>query len=177
MQKIAANFISGIILLFEKSLEEGDSIILADSTEGIVKTITARYTLIEDFDGSEVLVPNEQIITNKVTSLTLSHNHSRVKMFVGIAYDSDLDLAKKTILDIMKKHPRCSIARSPSCYVKEFADSSINIMVNFWVDDVQEGRLCVRDEILSEIWRQFKKLKIEIPFPQRDVFVKNKSVK
>ncbi|MEX1036503.1 MAG: mechanosensitive ion channel domain-containing protein [Sneathiella sp.] len=173
LQKIASNFISGIILLFEKSVEEGDLIELGDGTSGFVRETGARYTRIETFNGHETMVPNEDFITNRVTNWTFSNSRGRVDIKVGVAYGTDLDLAARLVVEAAKEHPRCMEKPEAECFLVEFGDSSINLTLYFWVEDVAEGRIRPRSEVMFSIWRKFKENNIEIPFPQRDLHIKN----
>jgi small-conductance mechanosensitive channel len=171
LQKIASNFISGLILLFEKSVEEGNLIEISGVT-GFVKSTGARYTLIETHDGKEVMVPNEDFITGKVINWTYTNKRARAEIIVGVAYNSDIEKAQRLILDAAYDHPRCSRDPQPTCYLQEFAASSINFILYFWVDDVSDGRLEPRSDIMMSIWKKFKDNGIEIPFNQMDVHVK-----
>jgi len=173
LQKITSNFISGLILLFEKSVEEGDLVELNDGTYGFVRQTGARYTLIETFDSKEIMIPNEDFITNRVINWTYSNNQGRIEIIIGISYDSDIEKARDLILESAKEHERCSIHPEPQCYIREFADSSVNLLLHFWVDDVTEGRFEPQSDVLLIIWKKFKENNISIPFPQRDLHIKN----
>ena len=176
LQKIASNFISGLILLMEKSVEEGDLIQLNDGIYGFVRQTGARYTLIETFDGKEIMVPNEDFVTNRVTNWTYSNSRGRVEILLGVSYDSDIEKARELMLEIAKAHPRCSAEPVPQCYVRDFGQSSIDLLLYFWVDDVSLGRYEPRSDVLRTIWKRFKSEGITIPFPQRDITIKNPEV-
>ena len=170
LQKIASNFISGIILLFEKSVEVGDMVeIDRGDIFGTIKYFGGRYTLVEAFDGKEVMIPNEDFIIGKVTNWTYSNNRVRIEIPVGVSYSSDLNIAKKIMLDAANNHERCLGYPSAECYVTEFGDSSINLLLHFWVSDIVEGRLTPKSDVIMEIWEKFKENDIVIPFPQREV--------
>ena len=173
LQKITSNFISGIILLFEKSIENEDLVELTDGTYGFVRHTSARYTLIETFDGKEIMIPNEDFITNRVTNWTFSNNNGRVEILIGVSYDSDIEKARELILQAATEHPRCVDEPEPACYLIDFGDSSVNFQLFFWVSDVTEGRLEPRSDVLRSIWRKFAEHNIVIPFPQRDLHIKN----
>ena len=173
LQKIASNFISGLILLFEKSVEEGDMVELAGGFQGFVRRTGARYTLIETFDSKEIMIPNEDFITNRVTNWTFSNTIGRVEIIVGVSYDSDIELARTLILDTAKEHPRCSIDPAPQCYLTEYAASSVNFLLYFWVDDVTLGRIEPKSDVLRSIWKKFKTHNIIIPYPQTDIHIKD----
>lgn len=172
LQKIASNFISGLILLMEKSVEEGDLIELADGTFGFIRRASARYTLVETFDSKEILVPNEDLITSRVINWTFSNASARVEIEVGVSYHSDIDLAHDLILEAAREHPRCAATPEPACFLRAFGDSSVNFILHFWVDDVTLGRWPPQSEVMFTIWRKFKAHGIEIPFPQRDVHIR-----
>ncbi len=172
LQKIASNFISGLILLMEKSIEEGDLIELSDGTFGFVRRASARYTLVETFDSKEILVPNEDLITSRVVNWTFSNASARVEVEVGVSYHSDIDLANELILAAAREHPRCATHPEPACFLRSFGDSSVNFTLHFWVEDVTLGRWPPHSEVMFSIWRKFKEHGIEIPFPQRDLHIK-----
>lgn len=176
LQKITSNFISGLILLFEKSVEEGDLIELDDGTVGFVRHTGARYTLIETFENRELMVPNEEFITNKVTNWTFSNTLGRIDIDVGVSYASDIDKAYELILEAANEHPRCSQNPKAECYLVGFGDSSVNFTLFFWVEDIIEGRKRPRSDVLLAIWRKFHENNVEIPFPQRDLHLKNPEV-
>ncbi|WP_417449891.1 mechanosensitive ion channel family protein [Kordiimonas sp.] len=172
LQKITSNFISGIILLAEKSVEIDDLIELSDGIQGFVRHTGARYSLVETFDGKEVMVPNEDFITARVINWTLTNKNGRVEINVGVAYGSDLDLVRELLLQTAKEHERCIAFPEPVCYLDGFGDSSINFTLYFWVADVTEGRRGPKSDVQFTIWRKFAENHIEIPFPQRDLHLK-----
>lgn len=177
LQKIASNFISGLILLMEKSIEEGDLIELADGTFGFVRRASARYTLVETFDSKEILVPNEDLITSRVVNWTFSNSSARVELEIGVSYHSDIELARDLILQAAAEHPRCAVTPEPACFLRTFGDSSVDFTLHFWVDDVTEGRWYPHSEVMFEVWRKFKDSGIEIPFPQRDLHIRSDALR
>ena len=176
LQKITSNYISGVILLIEKTIEGGDLIELDDGTFGFIRHNGARYTLIETFNGKEIMVPNEDFITNKVVNWTYSNKKGRIDIPIGVSYKSDIRLAHKLILEAATEHPRCISEPVPECYLREYADSSVNFLLLFWVDDVVEGRYKPQSEVMFSIWDKFKENGISIPFPQRDVHIIDQGV-
>lgn len=172
LQKIASNFVSGIILLFEKSIEDDDLVELSDGTFGFIRHTGARYTLIETPDGCEVMMPNEDFITNRVTNWTFTSSQGRIEFMIGVSYASDLEKAIELILEAARQHPRCIDDPKPVCFVREFGDSSINLLLQFWVADVTLGRYAPQSDVMRAIWQSFKENNIEIPFPQRDINIK-----
>lgn len=173
LQKITSNFISGLILLVEKSMEEGDLVELTAGETGIVKKMGARYTLIETFDSKEIMIPNEDFITSRVINWTFTNRQGRIEIFVGVSYDSDIELAKEIVVKAAKDHPRTSKNPEPQCFITAFANSSIDLVLYFWVDDVTKGRLDAKSDVYLSIWKLFKENDISIPFPQNDVHIKN----
>jgi len=176
LQKIASNFISGIILLAEKSIELDDLVELSGGVQGVVKHTAARYTLIETFDGKEVMVPNEDFVTQQVINWTLTNNKGRVEILIGVSYGADLDLVRTVLLETAKEHPRCCATPEPQCYLENFGDSSINFSLFFWVEDVTVGRKEPKSDVQFSIWRKFAAQGIEIPFPQRDIHIKSGAI-
>ena len=173
LQKITSNFISGLILLFEKSIRTDDLIETESGIGGYVRYIGARHTLIETFDGKEVVVPNEDLITGKVTNWTYSHAKARVEISVGVSYNSDLRKVQEIMIESAKEHPKCINDPAPNCYLRTFNDNSVDFLLFFWIADIIDGRYTPQSEVMHNIWNKFKEHNIEIPFPQRDVYVKN----
>lgn len=171
LQKITSNFISGLILLFEKSVEIDDMVELADGTTGFVRQTSARYTRVEAIDGREILIPNEDFIIQRVTNWTYQHTRGRTEVRVLVGYDSDLEKVQNILLDCARAHKRCSRINPPQCYLEQFVDSGIQFLLYIWVDDVQEGRIDVRSDVQFAIWRIFKEQGISIPIPQREIHV------
>lgn len=173
LQKIASNFISGIILLFEKSIEVGDLIELADGTVGFVRRTNARYTLLESQDGRDVLIPNEEFITHHVINWTHRDKHARAEITVTVGYDSDIALAKKLMLDVANTHPKRTTKRPSVCVIHAFGDFGITLLLHFWVADIRDGRMEPRGEVMENILLRFKENNISIPYPQRELRITN----
>lgn len=169
LQKIASNFVSGIILLFEKSIEVGDLIELADGTTGFVRRTNARYTLLETHDGKAILIPNEEFISQRVISWTHTDKLARVMITITVAYDSDFALAQKLMTEAADAHPK-RIRTKPSLTVLDaFLDSGVALHLYFWVADVTDGRIEPKSEVMLAILQAFKAHHIEIPYPQHEV--------
>lgn len=169
LQKIASNFISGIILLMERSIEVGDLVELADGTIGFIRKTGARYTLMETPDCRDILIPNEEFITQRSISWTHSNQTGRVVVDVGVSYDSDLELVQQLMLEAAMSHPRCLKHPAPLCILNNFADSSVNFTLYFFIDHISQGRMEPRSEVMFNIWHAFKEHGVEIPYPQRVV--------
>jgi len=176
LQKIASNFISGIILLTEKSININNLIEMDDGVVGHVRKLGARASIVQTFDGKEVMVPNEDFITSRVANLTHSNSKGRVDVSLGVSYGSDLDLVYKLILDAAFEYEpaeKDSEELQPQVYLREFGDSSVNYLLTFWLPDVNTGRWRAKSDVMLSIWRKFKEHGIEIPFPQRDLHIRS----
>ncbi len=175
LQKTASNFISGLILLMEKSIEVDDLVELTDGTYGFIRRTGARYTLVETFDNKEILIPNEDFITNRVTNWTFSNNRARVEVPIGVSYDSDLEKVQQILIAAAKANPRCASTPEPVCFLRKFGDSSVDFLLHFWVDDVENGRWTPQSQVMMDIWKRFHAEGISIPFPQRDLHIRSGS--
>lgn len=173
LQKITSNFISGLILLFEKSVRVDDVIELDGGLTGTIKYTGARYTLVEAADGREVMIPNEELITGKVVNWTYSHNKARVEVSLGVEYSSDLEKVRSLMLEAAKEHKKCISNPAPNCFLRKFGDSSVDFTLYFWIADIADGRMQPQSEVMLSVWKKFKENGISMPYPQREVFVKN----
>ncbi len=171
LQNIVNNFVSGIILLFERPIKIGDLLVL-DGEWGTVKRIGLRSTIIETLDQSEIIVPNSQIIQEKVTNWTLSTSISRVVVPVGVAYGSNVPLVLRVLLEAGGNHPLTLPEPKPSAIFIGFGQSSLDFELRLWVGDVTQ-RLVVRSELLQTIDQRFREEGVEIPFPQRDLHLRS----
>lgn len=170
LQTIVNNLVSGVILAFEKPIQIGD-VVQVGGVEGVVRDIGIRASKIKNWDGAEVIIPNGDLLAQQLTNWTLSDKKRRVELIIGVAYKSDMDLvteliAKELIKDEILKAPE------PRVYLQTFADNSVNFRVLFWVNDVDLWVL-IRDQVMRGIFKAFKNNNIEIPFPQRDLYVKD----
>lgn len=169
LQKIASNFMSGLILLVERTISPDDLIELSDGTTGHIRRTGARFTLLETFDGKEIMIPNEEFISNRVTNLTYSNKKGRINILVGISYDADLKLAQSLMMQAALAHPKCLTDPRVLCTMTAFADSAVNFKLSFWVEDVNDGMREPQSEVMFAIWDLFKQHDIKIPYPQREV--------
>jgi len=173
MQNIVNNFVSGLIILFERPVKRGDWISIG-TTEGYVQKISVRSTLIQTFDRADVIVPNSELISNQVTNMTLNDNQGRLIIPVGVAYGSDTELVRTILLDIATANEQVvSDDSAPKAQVLflEFGESSLNFELRCHLLNI-DRRLIVKSEINYEIDRAFRKHNISIPFPQRDLYIK-----
>lgn len=170
LQKVASNYVSGFIVLFDRSIRVGDRINVNNFT-GYVTKITTRYTVVKNANGAEALVPNENFIANMVINESYSGKALWHSIPIQVAYHSDLPKA----LDIMKhaaeKQER--VRDSASATLVGFADSGINLNVGFWVKDPENGFAVLTSNILLDIWQQCQDAQIEFPFPQREIRILN----
>lgn len=171
LQKIASNLISGIILLLDKSIKPGD-VITVGETYGWVNSLGARYTSLITQEGKEFLIPNEDLITQQVENWSFSNSTVRLKIPVGIAYNSDVRKAMTLCAKAASKTERIIQDPPPICLLVGFGDSSVDLELQAWIDDPANGVKNVTSEILLNIWDAFHEQGIEIPFPQRDVHIK-----
>ena len=170
LQEIVANFISGLIILFERPVRVGDTVTIGD-VSGTVSRIQIRATSITDWDNREILVPNKSLITDKVMNWTLSDPVTRLLVPVGIAYGSEPVLAQEIMLDAVKAHPQVLSTPSPTVFFLGFGDSSLSYEIRAFVAQPAH-RLPVLHDLHVAIERTLREHGIEIPFPQRDLHVK-----
>jgi len=168
LQRIASNYVSGFIILLDKSMQIGD-VITADSHYGVVSDLRTRYLVLRKLDGTEVIIPNETLIVNSVINHSFSDHKARVQMPVQISYDSPLELAMRLISDIALQHPRVLKVPEPAVHIKGFGESGIDLMLSIWIPDPEEGSASLQSEIYLDIWRAFQENNISIPYPQREV--------
>jgi small-conductance mechanosensitive channel len=127
--------------------------------------------LVESFEKREIMIPNEEFITSRISNWTFSNRLGRGQLDLGVAYGSDLEKVNELLLELANNHPQILSEPGPSCYITEFADSSINFRLYFWVGNITEGTLRAKSDLLFSIAKKFKEHGIEIPFPQREVKV------
>ncbi len=171
LQKIASNYISGFIILLDRSVRIGDMITLNDQY-GRVSQINTRYTLLKAMNGTESIIPNEMLISQVVVNHSLTQPDVRIGLPIQVAYGTDLDEARDILLDIAAAHPRVlkdEADEAPRVYLKDFADNGIVLELGVWIRDPSEGQQNLRSDLNWVIWRRFSDAGIEIPFPQRIV--------
>jgi len=174
LQNIVNNFVSGLILLFERPIRKGDWIVVG-TTEGLVKDIHIRSTRIQTFDRSDVIVPNSELISNQVTNWVLSSKTGRAIIPVGVAYGTDTEKVRDILLAIAEDNEnvvKTGSSPKPTVLFREFGDSSLNFELRVFLSNVG-SRLSVVSEINFAIDKAFREEDIEIPFPQRDLHVKS----
>jgi len=171
LQNIVNNFISGIILLFERPIRKGDTIIL-DGEWAIVRNIGLRSTVVETFNKAELIVPNSDLISQKVTNLTHSNAQFRVVMDVGTAYGSDIEQVLKILEDEAAKHPHAAKSPAPSALFVGFGNSSLDFKLRIWLNNL-EYCLSIISEVGIMVYKRFAEDGVEIPFPQQDLHVRS----
>jgi len=171
LQEIFANFVSGIIILFERPVRVGD-VVTVDGVTGVVTKTRARATMIRDFDLKELIVPNKEFITGRVLNWTLSDEVTRLVLPVGIAYGSDVEQAIRLLLDIVQKHSLVLSEPAPTVHFEAFGDSALNLVVRAYVGKLGD-RLAAASELLTSFYRTLAEHQIEIPFPQRDLHIRS----
>ena len=173
LQEIFANFVAGIILMFERPIRIGD-LVTVDEFTGIVTRIRTRATTIVNWDRKEYIIPNKDFITGRLINWTLTDEVNRLQLNIGIAYGSDVALAKKLVLEICEEHPAILKDPATSITFEEFADSSLKLVVRTFLG-VIDDRLKTVDQLHSKINTAFAKAGIEIAFPQQDLHIRTLS--
>jgi len=171
LQKVVSNFISGIILLLDKSIKPGDVISIGD-TYGWVKSLNARYVSLDTRNGIEHLIPNEELIVTRVENWSFSHNRIRLQIPVGVHYQSDVHRAMDICREAAASNERIISNPPPACLLRGFGDSSVDLEIRMWIEDPQNGRSNVISEVMLAVWDKFREEGIEIPYPQRDLYIK-----
>lgn len=171
LQKLAANYVSGFVILVERSLRIGDTV-KVDGFEGMVTDIKTRYTLIRAVDGRESIVPNELIITQRVENLSLADPRVLLTLQVTVGYDSNAQQVQRILCAAAASCARVLKDPAPAAYLNQFGADGLEFTLALWIDDPQNGQLSLRSEINLHILRELRQAGIEIPYPQRVVHVR-----
>ena len=171
LQKLAANYVSGFVILAERSMRIGDNV-RVDNFEGRITDITTRYTLIRSPAGRESIVPNEMLITNRVENLSLADPRVWLSTVVSVGYESDVDLVRRLLVEAALAQPRVLRDPEPSAALSAFGADGLEFTLGFWIADPENGQLNIRSAINIAILQSLRAHGIEIPFPQRVVHVK-----
>ena len=171
LQKVVSNLVSGVILLLDRSIKPGD-VIEIGSTYGRIQSLGARYVSVMTRDKTEYLIPNEDLITSQVINWSFSSKLVRLKIVVGVAYDSDVREVMRLMIESASSVPRVLATPRPVCQLKNFGDNAIDMELRVWIRDPENGIANVGSAIRLALWDAFKTNQIEIPFPQRDVHIK-----
>jgi potassium efflux system protein len=173
LQKIASNFISGVILLLEGQATVGDYVELDGGESGTIVKMTARAAILETYDGRWIVVPNEDFITTRVVNYSDSGSANRYEAPFSVSYDTDINLVPAIVEEAVAKHPEVLIKPfPPDCELRGFGDSGVNFSVEFWVNGIDDGPNKFTSDVLFLIWNALKANDIQIPFPQRVVELK-----
>ena len=173
LQKIASNFISGVILLLEGQATVGDYVELDGGEAGTIVKMTARAAILETYDGRWIVVPNEDFITTRVVNYSDSGSANRYEAPFSVSYDTDINLVPGIVEAAVAKHSEVlSDPYPPDCESRSFGDSGVNFAVEFWVNGIDDGRHKFTSDVLFLVWNALKENNIEIPYPQRVVELK-----
>ncbi|NCO51427.1 MAG: mechanosensitive ion channel [Deltaproteobacteria bacterium] len=171
LQDIINNFLSGLILLFERPIKVGDLIVVNDEW-GTISKIGLRSTVVKTIEHAEIIVPNSQLIAEKVTNWTHSSSMARLKVPVGVAYGSDVPLVMKILSEIATNHPENNKAQESAILFMGFGASSLDFEIRMYINDINKS-FRIRSEVLQQIDSRFREAKVEIPFPQRDLHLRS----
>jgi small-conductance mechanosensitive channel len=170
LQKIVANFISGIILLADKSVKPGDLVTIGDSS-GRISAMKTRYISVAAGDGREFLIPNEDLVTQKVTNWTYTDKNTLVKVNFGTNYEADPRLVCKLAIGIAAASPRAFKDKPPNCILTEFAEAGMKFSLTFWISD-PDGMDNMKSDVMLSLWETFKREGIRVPYPVREIRVR-----
>jgi small-conductance mechanosensitive channel len=177
LQQIASNFISGIILLLERSLKLGDYIELEDGKSGILRQMNMRSSILSTFDGKDINVPNDKFITTQFINWTHADTRQRYEVEFSVAYDTDLHKVSPLIIKAISAHAQVlNEPEAPDVELRSFGDNGVNFAVEFWVDGIDDGKNKFTSEVRFLIWDALKKAGIAMPFPQREVRILGDSI-
>lgn len=171
LQKVVSNFISGIIILMDRSIKPGDTISLGE-TFGWIRELRARFVSVVTRDGREYLIPNEDFITHEVINWSFSDALVRLDVEFGVSYDSDPHQVSALAIEAAAGCPRVYAGRKPVCWLTKFGESSLGFILRFWIDDPREGLTNIRGIVLLALWDTFKEHGVKIPYPHRAVIMK-----
>jgi len=168
LQKIASNYVSGFILLLDRSIRLGD-VITADQQQGVVTRITTRYVVVRSLTGVEAIIPNDTLVTTTVINHSYTDRKVRLAVKLQVAYGTQVALVQELLVEIARRQTRVLREPEPTAHVTNLADSGIELELGFWIEDPEEGSQNVRSDISVQILDEFHSRGIEIPFPRREV--------
>ncbi len=179
LQSIASNFISGIIILLDRSISIGDYVELEEGITGTVREMNMRCTVVETFDGRDIVIPNEKFINGNVVNWTHKDDKQRYSLNFQVAYNTDLNKLFELVREVCKSHPKVlsgskyPFEEQPDAEIQSFDDFGITILVEFWMRGIDDGKNRVGADLLHMIWDTLCENDIQIPFPQREVRILN----
>lgn len=169
-QKVVSNFISGIIILLDRSIKPGDTISLGE-TFGWIRELSARFVSVVTRDGREHLIPNENFITQEVINWSFSNDLIRLDVPFGVSYESDPHAVSAMAIEAAASVPRVLSMNKPVCWMTDFGDSSIDFVLRFWINDPQNGLTNIRGMVMLALWDVFKQNGVKIPYPHRQIIM------
>ncbi len=168
LQKIVSNFISGIIIILDKSIKPGD-VVEIDEVFGEVRSLNSRFVSVVTRSGKEFLIPNEHFITSQVINWSYSNDLVRIDLDLGVGYNSNLNQVRELALQAAEENNRILKRPKPVCLVKDFGDNTVDFQLRFWIKDPENGVDNIKSEVMYEVWDLFHEHDINIAFPQRDL--------
>tara|TARA_R110002049_G_scaffold124479_1_gene279913 strand:- start:693 stop:2111 length:1419 start_codon:yes stop_codon:yes gene_type:complete len=181
LQAIASNFISGLIILMDRSLTVGDYIELEDGRSGTIRALNMRSTILKTFEGKDIMVPNESFITTSFTNWTHENKKQRYAIEFQVAYSTDIEKLVEVLKETVAQHPQVisgpdySAEEQPDAEISGFGDSGIDILVEYWMEGIDDGLNRVDADLNMMIWKALKAHEMQMPFPQREVRILNPS--
>jgi len=170
LQQIAANFISGMILLLDRTLKVGDYVLLPDGREGFVAALNMRSATIETTDGKDIMVPNVKFIEDAYENWTHSDPRQRYEVYFSVAYNTNIDMLEDILIPAVSKHPSVlQKPEKPDLELREFGDFGIKFVIEFWCEGIDDGENKFTSDLNFIVWRTLKKHGVEMPLPQREV--------
>ena len=170
LQPVAANFVSGLIILFDRSVRKGDFVVLPDGQEGFVEAINMRSTTVETTDGKDVMVPNTTFIENTFENWTQKDPRQRYEVYFQVEYGTDIDTLEKIIIPVFEAHKSVlNEPEEPDLELREFGDNGIKFAVEFWCSGIDDGPNKFTSDLNFEVWRALKKHGVKMALPQREV--------
>lgn len=170
LQPIAANFVSGLIILFDRSVKVGDFVVLPDGQEGVVDAINMRSTIVETYDGKDVMVPNTKFTEDVYENWTHKDPRQRYEVYFSVSYDTDIDRLEGILIpEVLKHHQVLTDPEMPDLELRDFGENGINFAIEFWCDGVDDGVNKFTSDLNYIVWRTLKKHGISMPLPQREV--------
>ncbi|MDP2829090.1 MAG: mechanosensitive ion channel [Sulfuricellaceae bacterium] len=166
LKTIASNYLSGFIILLDRSIRIGDMVTI-DNRFGSIASITSRYVVVKGQDGTEAVIPNDTLINSTVLNHSYTNHEIRISIPIQISYDNSPEQAMEIMLGVARSMQRVLITPEPNVFLKNFGENGIDLELYIWIRDPEEGQLNLRSEINLAIWKQFKEASIEIPYPQR----------
>jgi small-conductance mechanosensitive channel len=171
LQKLAANYVSGFVVLFERSVRIGDNIRI-DNFEGRITDITTRYTLVRALNGREAVIPNEKLMTECVENLSLTDKKMLITSRISVGYQSHVEQVRALLVRAATTSPRVLTDPAPGALLASFGSDGLDFVLNYWINDPENGQLNVQDAVNTAVLAALREHGVEIPYPQRVVHLK-----